>query len=50
MCYSVQLKYEIFVKGYGFLAFAENMVKNIGKNIIKNMRGKFSLTLLDHTR
>ena len=42
MCYSVQLKYQIFVKGYGSLSFAEN--------IIKNVRGKFSLKLLDHTR
>ena len=50
MCYSVQLKYQIFGKGYGFMSFAENMVKNIGKNIIKNVRGKFGLKLLDHTR
>ena len=50
MCYSIQLKYQIFVKSYGFLSFAENMVKNIGKKIIKNVGGKFSLKRLDHTR
>ena len=35
MCYSVQPRDQIFVKGYGFLSFAKNMGKNIGKNIIK---------------
>ena len=29
--YSVQPKDRIFVQGYGFLAFAKNMCKNIGK-------------------
>ena len=29
--YPVQPKYRIFVKGYGFLSFARNMGKNIGK-------------------
>ena len=33
--YSVQLRDQIFVKGYGFLSFSENMSKNIGKNISK---------------
>ena len=33
--YSVQPKNRIFVKGYGFLSFAENMGRNIGKNIKK---------------
>ena len=28
--YSVQPKYWIFVKDYGFLSFAKNMGKNIG--------------------
>ena len=31
-CYSVELKDEIFVKGYGFLSFARNMDKHISKN------------------
>ena len=30
-CYSVQPRDRIFVKDYGFLYFAENMVKNISK-------------------
>ena len=30
MCYSVQPRDRIFVKGYGFLSFAKNMGKNIG--------------------
>ena len=29
--YSVQPRDQIFVKGYGFLLFAKNMGKNIGK-------------------
>ena len=36
--YSVQPRYRIFVKGYGFLSFAKNM----GKNIRKNLSGKYS--------
>ena len=31
MRYSMEPRDEIFVKGYGFLSFAENMSKNIGK-------------------
>ena len=37
ICYSVQTRDRIFVKGYGFLCFAKNMGKNIGKNISKNL-------------
>ena len=37
MRYSIEPEDWIFVKGYGFLLFAENMGKNIGKNIRKNM-------------
>ena len=33
--YSVQTRYRRFVKGYGFLYFAKNMDRNIGKNISK---------------
>ena len=33
MRYSVQPRNQIFVKGCGFLSFARNMSKNIGKNI-----------------
>ena len=34
--YSVQPGNKIFVKGYGFLSFAKNMVKNVSKNISAN--------------
>ena len=30
--YSIEPKYQIFVKAYGFLSFAKNMNKTIGKN------------------
>ena len=33
---------QIFVNGYRFLSFAKNMVKKIGKNISKNLNGKYS--------
>ena len=42
ICYSVQLRDRIFVKGYGFLSFAENMGKKIGENISKNLSYKYS--------
>ena len=42
-CYSVQPRDWKFVKGYGFLSFARNM----GKNTCKNLRSKYSQTLLD---
>ena len=31
ICYLVQPSEKIFVKGYGFLSFAKNMGKDIGK-------------------
>ena len=36
MCYLVQPRDWIFVKGYGFLSFA----KNISKNISESLSGK----------
>ena len=52
--YSVQPRDWIFVKGYGFLTFAENMgksiSKNIGKKIIKSLSGKYSQKILDHAK
>ena len=39
MCYSVQPRDRIFVRGYEFLSFAKNMGKNIGKNISENLSG-----------
>ena len=38
--YSVQPRDQIFVESYGFLSFAKNMGKNIGKNF-KNLARKF---------
>ena len=37
--YSVQPRDRIFVKRYGFLSFAENM----GRNIVKNIRKKIKI-------
>ena len=42
MRYSIQPKNGIFVKGYGFLSFAKNMGKNIGKSF----SGKYSPGML----
>ena len=39
MRYSVQPRYRLFVKVYGFLSFGKNMDKNIGKNISKHLSG-----------
>ena len=39
---SVQPRDRIFAKGYGFLSFAKNTDKNIGKYITKNLSGKNS--------
>ena len=39
--HSVQPKYRIFVKGYGFFTFGKNMGKSIGKDITKNLTGKY---------
>ena len=38
--YSVQTRDRIFVKGYGYLSFAKNTVKDIGKNISKSLGSK----------
>ena len=50
MCYSVQLRDQIFIKGYGFLYFAKNMSKSIGKNISINLTGKYSQIYFDHNK
>ena len=50
MCYSVQTRDWIFVKGYGFLSFAKNRGKNSCKNISKNLNGKFSQKLLGYAK
>ena len=48
--YSVQPRDQIFVKGYGFLSFAENMSKSLGKRISKNLVGKYSQKRLDYAK
>ena len=40
MRHSVQPRYQIFIKGYGFRSNAENISENIGKNIMKNLSDK----------
>ena len=41
MGYLVQSRDRTFVKGYGYLSFAKNMGKGIGKNISKSLSGKY---------
>ena len=48
MCYSVQPRDQVFVKGYGFLSFAKNTGKNIGKNLSRNLSSKYSQKHLHH--
>ena len=48
MHYSVQPRDRILVEAYGYLSFAENMSKAIGKNINKNLSGKCSQKPPDH--
>ena len=48
MSYSVQSKYIIFVKGYGFLSFAKNLGKNITKYVSKKLSGIYSQKPVDH--
>ena len=50
MCYSIEPRDRILVKGYGYLSFAKNMGKNIGKNISKNLPIKYSHKPLDHIK
>ena len=46
MTHSIEPRDRIFVKGYGFLSFAEN----IGKNLSKNVSRKYSQKHLDHAK
>ena len=48
MCYLVQPKDGIFVKGYRYLSFTKNLDKNICKNRSDNLSSKYSQKLLDH--
>ena len=46
MCYLLQPRDRIFVKGYGFLSFAKNMGKNIDKDISKSLSSKLAKNVL----
>ena len=48
--YSIEPRDLIFVKGYIFLSFTNNISKIIGKNTSKNLSGTCSQKLLDHTK
>ena len=41
MRYSIGPRDQIFIKGYRCLSFANNIEKNIGKTISKNLSGKY---------
>ena len=46
--YSVQPRDQILIKGYGFLSFAKNMGKHVGKKYMQVLNSKYSQNLLDH--
>ena len=48
--YSVQPRDQIFVKVYGFLSFAKNICKNIGKYISKDLSCKYCQTFLNNAK
>ena len=48
--YSVQPRDQIFVKGYGFLSFANIMVRIIAKNISKILSSKYIPKLVDYAK
>ena len=48
--YSVQPRYQIFVKGYGFLSLAKIIGWNNGKRISKNVIRRYSQNRSDHTK
>ena len=49
MRYSIEPKNRIYVKGYGFLSFAENKGTHT-TNAAKNLSSKYSLKLLDSAK
>ena len=46
MCYSIELRERIYVKGYGFLSFAKNMGTHATK-VAKNLNNKYGQQLVD---
>ena len=49
MRYSIEPRYRIYVKGYGFLSFAKNMSTHPTK-VAKNLSNKYSQKLLDSAK
>ena len=47
---SVQPRDKLFIKGCGFLSFAKNMDKTIGKNISKILNIKYRKKRFDHAK
>ena len=48
--YSIEPRNSIFVEGLIFLSFAKKVRKNIGINISKHLRSKYSQKRLDHDK
>ena len=48
--HSVQFRHRTFVNYYGFLSFAKNMGKKIGKTISKSSSDKYNQSLLNHAK
>ena len=48
--YLVQSRDAIFVKGQGFVSFAENISKNIGNNVSKSLSGKYIQNTIDQAK
>ena len=48
--YLVEPRDQKFVKSYGFLSFAKNIGRNIGKYASENWCAKYSKKLLDHVK
>ena len=50
MRYSIKWRDGILLKVYGFLFFAKNIDKNIGKIISENLRGKCNQKIFNHDK
>ena len=50
ICYSIEPRDKIFVKGYEFSSFSKNMSKDIGKSINKNFSSIYSQKLPDYAK
>ena len=53
MSYSIEPRDRIYGKGYGFLSFVKNTIKNIGKHatkVDKNLNNKYSQNLFDSAK